>query len=412
MRIPPDRRFELLYALAYAGVFIGFIPFFSLFLPIKVQLIAPQDKVSILTLTAISGVAVASVSNIAFGWLSDRTYVRRGTRRPWVVAGLAALLAAYGAVHVSSSASELVAAVLFFQVALNMLFAPLLAVMADTIPNRRKGTVAGMMGIAHPMASLTGVLVTLSIFSSEAERYGITCVLTAAAIMPFLLFAGAGGDAAADDGPLPPDRQLERRDLVLAWLARLFIQAAGTAVMTYSFFYFQEALQREGVFDLYVQTRYIARTIAVSTMLAVLVTLASGWFSDRIGRRKPFLVAYAGLTVAGLAGMAGAASWTASAASYIFFVIAYSAFIALLMAFTMQILPSPRHRGRDLGFFNLTNTIPEAVGTALAFPFLAGASSFSPMLTVVALLAAIGGGFVLLIREREAAWVRQPVAAE
>lgn len=408
-----QQRFELLYALAYAGVFIGFIPFFTLFLPIKVQVVAPQDKLALLTYTAIAGVGVASVSNILFGWLSDRTYARRGTRRPWIAAGLGALLLAYAAVHFSTTPLALFCTVLLFQVALNMLFAPLLAVMADEVPHRRKGTVAGMMGIAHPMASLSGVLVTLSIFASEAERFALVCALTVAVILPFLISRVRGVGASGQDAPTDAaEGKLGRRDLLFAWLARLCMQAAGTTVMTYSFFYFQDVLEGAGIAQIDLQTRHVARTIAIATTLAVLLTLASGWLSDRLRRRKPFLLVYAGFTVGGLIGMAQASSWPIAAGCYILFITAYSGFIALLMAYTMQILPSPEHRGRDLGIFNLTNTLPEAAGTALAFPLLAEASNYSPMLLVVGILAGVGGLFVLLVRERRLAWTPTRMLAD
>jgi predicted MFS family arabinose efflux permease len=43
------------------------------------------------------------------------------------------------------------------------------------------------------------------------------------------------------------------------------------------------------------------------------------------------------------------------------FAIAASIFLALHASQTLRVLPAPQHRGRDLGVFNLTNTVPGMV---------------------------------------------------
>jgi MFS family permease len=387
--------FMLLYAIAFTGLFVAFIPFFSLLLPAKVEAVAAADRVALLSRITLAGAVVASAANIAFGALSDRTYKARGTRRPWVLAGLIGLGAAYAAIHLARSGEALLAGVLAFQIALNAMFAPIVAIMADEVPDERKGVMAGMLGIAQPIATLAGVLVTVEWVPGEAAQYALVCILTAGLILPFLILGREGAT------PVPPTPQadagrFQRRDLALAWAGKLAVQVAGTAVVTYLFFYMTDLFVQSGETE--GRSRTIAWIMAAATFVAIPLTIGCGRLSDRIGRRKPVLVFATVGMVIGLVAMATASGWLQAAIGYGAFAATYSVFVALHAAFTMQLLPSPEHRGRDLGVFNLTNTLPNVAGPALALLLVRGDSTFPLLWAAAALLCGIGGGLLLLVR--------------
>jgi predicted MFS family arabinose efflux permease len=46
---------------------------------------------------------------------------------------------------------------------------------------------------------------------------------------------------------------------------------------------------------------------------------------------------------------------------YVVFGLSSSIFLALHSSQTLRVLPAPETRGRDLGFFNLTNTVPSLI---------------------------------------------------
>lgn len=384
----------LLYTFAYVGAFLTFIPFFSILLPMKVSLIAPGDgAVRLMSEIATSGALVASGANIAFGALSDRTWVRSGTRRPWIVAGLALVIGAYALIHMSGTRESLILSVILLQVAINMLLAPLVAVMADEVPDAQKGSVAALLGTAHPLASLAGALLVTPIFADDWQRYLTLCFLVAMAILPFCIqFREAGGaEASVRESPVaaPPSSYL------LVWLARLLVQTAGMAVSTYIFLFWMNADAALGPPPFEARARsFIATTIAVGTVIAVTLTLVAGRLSDVSGRRKPFLAAAALAMTVALPVLAAQSSWALAVAAYFLFMSGYATFIALHSAFAMETLPSPAHRGRDLGFLNLTNTIPSMVvpliiltnGTTLAsiFTALAGATALGGLLMIAA----------------------------
>ena len=65
----------------------------------------------------------------------------------------------------------------------------------------------------------------------------------------------------------------------------------------------------------------------------------------------------------------------------------------------MQLLPDPRHRGRDLGLINLTNTLPALIGPLLTWA-LATPHDFRAVMLTLAGLTLLGGLLVPAIRHR------------
>src|SRR5690606_5462873 len=134
------------------------------------------------------------------------------------------------------------------------------------------------------------------------------------------------------------------------------------------FLFYFESVDHAGAVS---SSRKLAGRIAwlsgLVTLLTVPLAILVGRASDRIGRRKPFLIAMAGTAVGGLLMMAVFPKWGPAAAGYVLFACGSSGFLALLSAYAMQLLPAPDHRGRDLGILNLANTAPAILGPSLTF---------------------------------------------
>ena len=94
------------------------------------------------------------------------------------------------------------------------------------------------------------------------------------------------------------------------------------------------------------------------------------------------------LIALGLTGMGLAREWTAVFLAYGVFLVGSNSFLALHSAFAMQQLIDPRHFGRDLGLFNLTNTIP-AVTTPLLAILVIGVAGYSGLLLALAAFMAL-----------------------
>ena len=387
----------LLYLLAYAGAFISFIPFFGILLPLKAEAIAPDGALRLLSIVTVGGVIASSLANILFGMLSDWTRRRTGTRRPWIAAGALAVAIAYAAVGLAGNAGQLVAAVVALQVAINMMFAPLVAVMADEVPDVWKGRVAALVGVAHPLASLLGALLLVPALADETRQLLVVAGLVVITILSFCWRFREQG--MGEGGVRRP--ALHVRDLTLAWISRLLVQIAATTVTTYVFIHFSRLSAVFADAAPGTARQRIAVIMALGTIAAIPVALAAGWGSDRLGQRKPLLlVAAAGMT-AGLLGVSAPASWWWAGTAHILFACSYCSFLGLDAAYAMEVI-SPDHRGRDLGLLNLTNTLPAAVAPGVILTV--NATDLTPLFLSLAALTGAAGLIVAgLGREPSAA---------
>lgn len=397
----PSRTFITLYTLAFCGLFVSFMPFASVLMQVKVAAVAPQDRIALLGYAILGGAGVASIANIAWGWVSDITYHRTGTRRPWVAVGMGGLIAAFAVINRSTTPIGLLGAIAIWQVALNMMFAPLVAVLADEVPDDHKGRVSGLLGISHPVGVLSAAVVTLPFFAGEAARYAANCMLMVAMITPFLLFASERGGGSittklsATTLEAAPIARAPRGDLLRAWGARLAMQSAGNGLTAYAFFHFADLLRDPAGGD---GAAPVAQGMAVVTAVAAAVTVIAGRLSDRVGGRKPFLAGATICVCGGLVGMALSDGFVAAIVAYGVVMAGMSVFLALHSALAMQLLPSPRTRGRDLGILNLTNTLPACIPPIIALVVATTGTGLAPIFIGLAVLAAIGGVAAISIR--------------
>lgn len=382
-------RFLLLFGLANAGGVVAYVPFLTLLLPAKIALLAGDARIEWLGALTLAGALAASAGNIAFGWASDLF----GTRRRWATAGLCLTILSYAFLHAASTAPQVLAAIIFYQLALNMLLSPLVAWAADVVPDRRKGLLGGLTGAGPPIGALAGVAATMPFLTQEWMRLSVVCLIVCLLTAPLLL----SRPEPFDDAPAPATQQQRprgaRTDFALLWAARLLVQVAGNLMFAFLLYYFSSLSDAPSQAD-------VARLTAIALLVAFPIALASGRLSDRVGRRRPFVAAAAGVAAIGLGVMATQTHFVAAAVGYALFACAGSVFLALHSGYSMQLLPSPGRRGRDLGVLNLANTLPAIIAPVLAVSVVPG-SGFGPLLMVLAALIALGGVAVLLVSRDE-----------
>ena len=125
------RWFMVLFAMAVGGGSIAYVPFLTVLLPLKITALLGNEDIGALASVTFFGAIVASLANIAFGILSDRT----GSRTGWIVAGLVLSSALLIAVGRATSLIELIVLVMAWQVGLNMMLSPLFAWAGDCFPD-------------------------------------------------------------------------------------------------------------------------------------------------------------------------------------------------------------------------------------------------------------------------------------
>jgi MFS family permease len=380
-------------ALAYAGGTISYLPFLTLLLPLKMEALAGATRLPALTAAILCGAVAASLSNILFGWLSDRTVRRGGGRRGWMLAGAGALALSFVAVALARSPAAVVAAVVLFQCAVNLLLAPMMAVIAEEVPDAAKGLAGGLMSLAGPAASALGVALVAGAALGEGARLAVIAGVVALAVLPL---AWLPRPAVLPAVPARGEPTRLRRDLVNAWIARLLVQVAGNVLSLYLLYYFESVTPGRDPAE---TARHVSHVLTIAYLLPLPVAVVLGRVSDRIGRRKPILFGAALLAGAGLVAMAAARDSWDGAIGFSAYAVGSQLFLVLHNVFAMQLLPDPAHRGRDLGVLNLTNTLPALAGTLLTW-LLATPDNFAPLLLLLAGLTVLGGATMLAVHGR------------
>jgi len=380
-RAPVD-RFILLYALAWAGGTIGYVPLLSILLPVQVAGLAGKTAgVDWLAYIALVGAIAASLGGILFGYLSDITRNRRG----WIAAGLVLSCVMLIAIGRMTSLPELVAAIVVWQLGLNMMLGPLAAWAGDVVPDDQKGLLGGLMAFAPGLGALAGALVTIPGLADGQMRLGLVAALIALCILPVLLNGAPTGLPAQVPAQAEPRRA---QGLALRmWLARLAVQVAEATLFAYLFFWLISL-------DPTVSDNQTARLFSAILLVSAPLALLVGRWSDRNDRPIMPLQACALISALGLVGMALAPDATGAMLAYGIFGVSSAVFLALHSAQTLRILPRPDRRGRDLGLFNLANTVPSLVMPWLTMAIVPVAG-YPALFVLLAGLAALSG---LLLR--------------
>lgn len=381
----PDRSqpasFLWLYAIAWAGGAVAYVPFLTILLPVRLAIIAGDGMVHWLAFITFFGAIAASIGGILFGWLSDRSK----RRKPWIVAGLCGSILLLLAVPLATTPLSLLLLIVCWQLALNMMLSPLAAWAADHVPPHQLGTLGGLLAFSPAMGSIAGAIVTIPGLSGPDGRLAIVALLVVLCVVPALIFARPlkGRRAASvEDGQALP---LSGGGFRLAmWLARFLVQISEAALFAYLYYYFR-------AIDPSRDDATIARIFGIVLTVAVPVALGVGRWADRSGHPIRPLIGTALAAAAGLAGMATAESSFEATAAYVLFGLASTIFLSLHSAQTLRVLANPQHRGRDLGIFNLTNTAPSLIMPWLTISMVPafGFSGLFFLLSAMALVAAI-----------------------
>ncbi|MBT8472768.1 MAG: MFS transporter [Marinicaulis sp.] len=380
--------FLLLYAAAWAGGVIAYVPFLTVLLPARVADIAGEAAVDWLALIAFVGAIAASLGNIGFGWLSD---IAR-TRRSFVALGLllsCLLLVFSGPVE---QLSTLLIVIALWQLSLNMMLGPLGAWAGDCVPDNQKGQLGGLLSVAPAIGASVGMFVTFPGIAAGEARLWLVATIVVLFVLPILVVAKPGRfprkmHSGAKDQLNNNIKRSISGAVPRMWFARLFIQIAEAALFAYVLLWFRSLSET-------VSDNYTATVLGFVLIAGIPLAMVAGRWADKNDRPIAPLTAGAAVVVVGLMLMALADNLTLALFGYIAFGVAGTIFLSLHTAQTLRVLPRPETRGRDLGIFNLTNTVP-----SLIMPWLAMAIvpifGFSALFMLLAVLAALA--FLILV---------------
>ncbi|MBA4051980.1 MAG: MFS transporter [Erythrobacter sp.] len=344
--------FLALFALAAAGGAVAYVPLLTVLLPQRIADLQGGEDVAALAQVGFLGAVMASIANIGVGMLSDRVRMRR----PFVIAGLLLSNALLLAVGTATSVAQIVVLVMVWQVALNLMLAPLMAWAGDCFPDEQKGVLGGALALSPALGALAGSLVTWDGLVAPSARLGLVAVLVSALVLPAVLL-GKGRVRPGLVAPVPAPTEpvpVRERVVLRMWAARLLVQVAEGGMFAFLLYWLRSiapGYPENGA----------ANIFSLVLVAAVPLSLMLGRWSDAHARPILPLVAAALLCACGMLVMAAAQTLAWAIAGYVLFGLSAAVFLALHSGQTLRVLPAPQHRGRDLGVFNLTNTVPGMV---------------------------------------------------
>ncbi len=365
--MPP--QFLGLYGFANIGAHIAFLPLLSLLLPLKAELIAPDDKITLLSITLLAGAVMASIANVWGGMVSDKIFAKTGSRSGQIAISLMFVLFSYLLFLKANDWTSIILSILFFQLSFNFLFAPLGALLTDHVPNDTKGRASALLNLGMPAATFSVAILSIPSLADEGQRLSLISIAILLMITPLVLFIRKSNLAVMtppEIKPSSPAKSSNQRDFIKAWTARLLVQFSGAVMFGYLLYFLQDVVQYSKLFPGQQVDQGLGKLSLAATPTTVLIGLLAGSISDRMGLRRPFLVISAVVVGVATLTMSLYPSWITVFGAYILFICGLTIFLTTDAALVAQLLSGDQNRVRKLGFMNLTNTIPAVLAPITA----------------------------------------------
>jgi MFS family permease len=376
----------------------------------------PSGRDAVLLSAVIVAGAVASLlANPVIGALSDRTTSSRGRRHPWTAGCALVGAAGIGIVAAAPGIPVMAAGWFVAEFGLGGMLATLTAALPDRVPVRQRGTLGALIGISQMLGTVLGAAIVTVLVTRMSAGYATCAIILLACAAAWVLFT--------PDDPLPaafkpkqPIRQIlllarpikwrslpsgaHRRapggrppglalsDFGWAWLTHCLINLGndlGTLYLLY--FLADDAHYRDP------QTGLLILMLLYAVALLAGGTIC-GALSDRIGRRKPFVIGSAAVMAVAAALLVISPTWTAALPAAPLLGAGFGIYWAAAPALLTQVLPAATDRGKDLGLINIGYSFPLVLAPLIAGVVLGLLNSY-PALFALAGIVTVGGGFTV-----------------
>jgi MFS family permease len=350
--------------LAILGWSIALIPPLVVVIALRLREIDAGGAAGDLSLVLGVGALFSLVANPLAGRFSDRTTSRLGMRKPWVFSG--AVIGYVGIAIIAFAPSVLVVLLgwAVAQVGMNFALAALIALLPDQVPPARRGRTASFISLAQ---NLGGVLATffVMLFPTGLVQYlvpsliGLVLMVVVIAPIKDRVLTEKRAETFGLKALLGSFVFNPRKypDLGWAWLTRFFMTTAqftATSYLTYfliSVFHVSDAQAPALVFQ----------AILANAVGILVITPLLGWLSDRLQRRKPFVIISAVVAAVGLLVIALATTIPMVLVGELILGAGAGAFFAVELALIADVLPSEETAAKDLGVANLAQSLPQSL---------------------------------------------------
>lgn len=407
----PKRRLIPIFFSTFA-LFAAFIAPMSYSLAVRIAVLDPAGKDTALPLAiGIPGLLVIVLSPLK-GILSDRTRSRFGRRRPWMLGGAIAGLAGSCIVGLSPSVGGVILGWSIAFTAYNLCGSMIIAHFGDRLPEAQRGKVMGINGAITNIAPVAGISVAAAFNTQQVLMLVIPAIVAFVGAIVFLFTA----KDPQYTGQLP---KFSTKDLVrsfyfnprkypeFGWVclsrAMIFVAVALMSLYTVYLLTTRLGLDAAGAGVL------MASLGLPSVGCGVVGAIGSGWLSDKLGTRKPFLLVSGLLLAGGLALVGTTANLPQFVIGSLLSSFAIGIYGAVDQAIALDVMPRENENGRFLAIFGLANAVPQAIGPLVAGLLVSNLGGYGSVYGLGAVFAVFGALVILPVREKLRA-NRAPVA--
>ncbi|SFR78439.1 Major Facilitator Superfamily protein [Agromyces sp. CF514] len=389
--------FYTLYGLMIFGQFLLVMMPALFSLPYKIQLLAPDDKALTLGIVATVGAIVSIVVGPVAGVLSDHTTSRWGRRRPWLFGGIVVALVGSILVAIAPSVPLLIGAWVVVCVGGAGTTAATAPIVAERVPEAQRGTAAAIGGVATQLGGVMGYTIGGMLTGNLVLLFALPVVVLAVFALIYSLKFPDSVAPAEHVGIRETFASLvfnprKHPDFSLVWLGKLLMQTALAFLTTYQLYYLSDRLG--------FTAEEAGQKLALVGGIGILVTMSFAMFtgivSDKLRRRKPFVIGSVALTAIGLTLMAFADGFGLFFAAVLFVLGAAGMFGASDVAMASDLVPDREQAGRWMAIYNIAATLPSAIapliGSALLLLGDPAGGNYTALFLAGAVIA-LGTGF-------------------
>lgn len=392
-----------LVLLAATGMYVMMLTL-STALSLRIASIDPASKETTYGTAVSVGALLMLVTVPLGGALSDRTTSRFGRRKPWIVGCLIPALLAMAVIGTVTSIPLIAAAYVVGIVAAQAAFNAYAVIPVEGVPDSMRARVMGMMGMFGALAMSAGSYLAAWLINTPLLMMTVPVLLAILTTLPLLVFYRDPVKTRAEVPPLnlaglakgfivDPRKH---PDFSWAWVSRFLAGIAMTALFSFFIYFMMDGL---GLPIAEAGAKAGLLTLASAPVSVVFFTV-SGWISDKIGRRKPFVIVAALLMAAALVIAATATTFSQFLVAWLIFAMGQAMYLTVDLALCAAVLPDAKDAGKDMAVFGLALNIPNIVVPAAAPAVLAIGAGHNYLLLWIgcAVLCALGALTVTRIK--------------
>jgi MFS family permease len=369
------------------------------------NLIAQLDEehtVSILGLAGAVAAVGALITQPLWGMLSDATRSRLGRRVPWILGGVVGLALTFVGLATVRSVVWVVVLAAAVQVFYSMVAGPLSAIIPDRTPVERRGAFSALGSLGVFIGGLTGVVIASQFVSRLSLGFVVMGVLVLVCATPFVLPLRARGLAVE----APRERRSltdtlkgffvdprKHPDFFWAFIARLVLIVGYWSIVSFQLYILDDYIG----LGLSRANEIYPLTTAVLAIGIVVALVPSGIISDRIGRRKPFVIVASAIVA--FSAIIPIISPTVPGAVVSIGIggLGFGVYLAVDQALMTQVLPNASDAGKDLGVLNIAQAGGQVVAPLVASVVI-GLAGYPALYGFAAVLAALAALAILPIK--------------